>query len=357
MEALGEYLKDIRMKQNISIEKVIEDTHIVRKFVEAIENEQFMVFPGEAYLKGFIRTYSEYLGIDAEDVIRRYEKIKMVETPMPMEQLIPKPTYNLKPVLVIGGISVLGIFLIVMVVFLFIFISNTLKTASNTKKDSSQEKVINKLGNDEAVFNMKKNDEVDFNIGDKKYSLAIKELSPAVTLVDQSGKEIRMVATGYQNKVDVNSDQSADLIVVLNSYDTGKQANLSFKLLDTKSVVTAADSSGVININGSNIETIIKKPAAEDISCELTIMGETYLKYIPDGKNEIEGYYKVGSTVSLKSKSSLIIYFSNAGASTLNLKAYGKIYNIGEVGKIEVKLIKWVQGVAGDYELQISSLK
>ena len=78
MEALGEYLKEAREKLNLSIDKIADDTHIMKKFIEAIEIEEFTAFPGEAYLKGFLRTYSEYLGIDAEGVIRRYEKIKMI---------------------------------------------------------------------------------------------------------------------------------------------------------------------------------------------------------------------------------------------------------------------------------------
>ena len=76
MDALGDYLKEAREKLNLSIEKISEDTRIMSKFIEAIEKEEFTAFPGEAYLVGFLKSYSEYLGIDGEDVVRRYERIK-----------------------------------------------------------------------------------------------------------------------------------------------------------------------------------------------------------------------------------------------------------------------------------------
>ena len=97
MEELGNYLTEARLSLNLSIAKIVEETHIMRKFIDAIENEQFNVFPGEAYLKGFLRTYSEFLGLDPNDVVKRYERIKLAESPLPMEELIPKPSFDFKP--------------------------------------------------------------------------------------------------------------------------------------------------------------------------------------------------------------------------------------------------------------------
>ena len=91
MEPLGLYLKQVREGKKLTIDKVIEDTFIMKKFILAIEDDDFSSFPGEAYLKGFLRNYGEYLGLDPSDLISRYERIKMSETPSPTELLIPKP--------------------------------------------------------------------------------------------------------------------------------------------------------------------------------------------------------------------------------------------------------------------------
>ncbi len=69
MKGIGVILKKEREAKKITLEQVEEATKIRRKYLEAIEEEDFAVLPGEVYVKGFVATYLKYLGIkDRADV-------------------------------------------------------------------------------------------------------------------------------------------------------------------------------------------------------------------------------------------------------------------------------------------------
>ena len=72
METIGQILKNAREKKGLTIEELEASTHIVAKFIKALENEDFDVLPGEIYVKGFIKNLSDKLSLDAEMVLERY---------------------------------------------------------------------------------------------------------------------------------------------------------------------------------------------------------------------------------------------------------------------------------------------
>jgi len=69
-------LKEARENKNISLEKASEDTRISLKFLKALEDEKYEIFPAEVYLKGFMRIYSEYLGLNSSEILEDYKKSK-----------------------------------------------------------------------------------------------------------------------------------------------------------------------------------------------------------------------------------------------------------------------------------------
>ena len=53
----------------------VEDaTKIRRKYIRALENDDFDVLPGKVYVKGFLRSYAKYLGLDGKTLVNRYEE-------------------------------------------------------------------------------------------------------------------------------------------------------------------------------------------------------------------------------------------------------------------------------------------
>lgn len=372
MEELGNYLKEARLSLNLSIDKIVEETHIMRKFIDAIENEQFNVFPGEAYLKGFLRTYSEFLGLDPNDVVKRYERIKLAESPLPMEELIPKPSFDFKPIvvfftflLIIGAIG-FG------VVFLFLNISKNIANKSTDKSNTEvtiKKEIVKKeiKKSDEMVYLLterqkdmvlKKGDSVEFNIGVEKYYIKIKEINPTVIVSDSKGKEYFLIKS-YQQRFDVNNDNSNDIEITLNSWDN-KVANVTFKLnIKDESIVEKSNdkvTENIVTTQGEESEVIAKKNVLEGINFVINVQNETFLRYQIDDLNYLEGYYKTGATLNIESQKNVTLWLSNAGAVSLNFKSFDKTITPGDQGKIEVKNIKWVQNSHGEYELQIVNL-
>ncbi|MCK5736438.1 MAG: helix-turn-helix domain-containing protein, partial [Spirochaetaceae bacterium] len=79
MKSLGDTLKSTREERGISMDQVIHETNISRNYLEALENEAFEEFPAEAYLVGFLRNYSDFLGLDADKIVGQYKNYKLSE--------------------------------------------------------------------------------------------------------------------------------------------------------------------------------------------------------------------------------------------------------------------------------------
>lgn len=66
------------MRAKIDINEVERRTKIRAKYLRAIENEEWDLLPGEVYVKSFLRTYGDFLGLDSRQLIdeykRRYER-------------------------------------------------------------------------------------------------------------------------------------------------------------------------------------------------------------------------------------------------------------------------------------------
>jgi len=66
MFALGASLEEARRRQGLDLEQVEKATYIGRRYLRALEEERFELLPADAYAKGFLRAYAEFLGLDAE---------------------------------------------------------------------------------------------------------------------------------------------------------------------------------------------------------------------------------------------------------------------------------------------------
>ena len=69
---IGEVLKSARTRQGIEMRDVEDRTKIRTKYLRALESEDWDVLPSPAYAKGFLRTYSQLLGLDADAIVDEY---------------------------------------------------------------------------------------------------------------------------------------------------------------------------------------------------------------------------------------------------------------------------------------------
>jgi hypothetical protein len=72
MFEIGNNLRAARIRQKLELSQAEGDTRIRAKYLRALEDERFEVLPGPAYTKGFLRTYADYLGLDAQRFVEEY---------------------------------------------------------------------------------------------------------------------------------------------------------------------------------------------------------------------------------------------------------------------------------------------
>src|SRR3954467_334721 len=72
MPSIGETLREARMRQHLDITDVEARTKIRAKYLRALENEDFGMLPGATFVKSFLRTYAEFLGLDPHILVEEY---------------------------------------------------------------------------------------------------------------------------------------------------------------------------------------------------------------------------------------------------------------------------------------------
>ena len=95
METIGEILKNAREKKGLTIEKLEATTHIVSRYITALENNEFNQLPGEIYIKGFIKNLSDKLSLDSKLLLERYN-LQINENKFELE-LYKDGDKNIKP--------------------------------------------------------------------------------------------------------------------------------------------------------------------------------------------------------------------------------------------------------------------
>ncbi len=73
MPEIGATLREARMRQRIDISDVEAQTKIRAKYLRALENEEWDLLPGPTFVKTFLRTYAESLGLDARLLLEEYK--------------------------------------------------------------------------------------------------------------------------------------------------------------------------------------------------------------------------------------------------------------------------------------------
>jgi cytoskeleton protein RodZ len=66
MFEIGSSLREARLRQGLDFPEIEQATKIRAKYLHALEEEQFDLLPAQTYVKGFLRSYADYLGLDPQ---------------------------------------------------------------------------------------------------------------------------------------------------------------------------------------------------------------------------------------------------------------------------------------------------
>lgn len=88
---LGQQLREARLARGLSLDDVQEMTKIRKRYLEAIEMGDYKVLPGSFYVRAFIKTYAETVGLDADELLAEHRQNVPSSAPEPtMEPVIQK---------------------------------------------------------------------------------------------------------------------------------------------------------------------------------------------------------------------------------------------------------------------------
>ena len=110
-QSLGRYLRSERENRGYSIEKLASITRLRPEIIKAIEKEEWDRMPAPVFIRGFIRSYIQALGLEKEKIFQKFKDIPKVEAEAP-EILMPRKEGISKRFFIYGSIVVIFISLI-----------------------------------------------------------------------------------------------------------------------------------------------------------------------------------------------------------------------------------------------------
>ena len=70
---VGKVLQDARVAKNLTLDRAAQETNIRKAYLEAIEQNDFAALQGDVFVKGVMRTYGNYLGLDGAQLVEEYK--------------------------------------------------------------------------------------------------------------------------------------------------------------------------------------------------------------------------------------------------------------------------------------------
>lgn len=110
---LGEKLRDLRNEKRMSLGEVSRATRIQTKYLEYLEAGEYGKLPVDVYVKGFLRGYAQFLGVDDSILMRLYEKEKGIKhnlEKVSYHKTEKKEKINISPFLVTPKVLVFFVF-------------------------------------------------------------------------------------------------------------------------------------------------------------------------------------------------------------------------------------------------------
>jgi len=378
MESLGQKLRETREQHNFSIEQVARDTHISKQYLEALEQEDFSIIPGETYIIGFLRNYAEYLSLNPEELVALYKNIQIQEQPLPMTELLdrsrPKSSSRIIVVLAII-LAVLGAggYLIYRSV---ISPERQAATKAAAAQEVSQPNVRQPEGEellfqDEAVtrwFDL--DDTIGFPLNGNTYRLQIVDIDRTLTIKVPGGTLDMPI--GQDRQLDVNGDGRNDLRILLNDLDAtdvAKRANLSlYKITkatvpevaeaveeavkEVEEAVEPAVSEPIATEPSAGATTIISADTPAPFRVSISFRGYCLFRYLVDNDIREERFFHKGESFSLDARNEVQLWISNAGV--VRLMVAGREIEVGRPGAVTTKQIRWSRDDAdGQYALEV----
>jgi cytoskeleton protein RodZ len=357
MDTFGETLRNSREKKGYSFEQVARDTNIAKKFLIALEEEDFSIFPGEPYLIGFLKNYSDYLGLDSVKIIALHRNMKLQEQPAPIEELLSSEKSKFPVVLII-------ILIIALVsaggYYLYNYIISKVEQVLPVEIVETDEEPVNlysfDISKDGIEDRFPEGSELEIVIFEDVYTIHLKSITSNVILSLPGGE--RVYNLGDEKKSDINGDGLPDISIVVNDIDISKKTAV-IGISAVERVVVSPITSELLDQGESkvasrnqNITVILDEKNPVPFVLDVVFRGNTLLRYQVDRDERVERYFDKDETLRLDINREVMIWVANAGS--LKAKISGVEVSLGRSGEVATQLIKWNKNSeSGKYDLQM----
>ncbi len=361
MESIGDTLKTQRVQKGYSIEQIARDTNIAKRYLEALETEEFSVFPGDPYLVGFLRNYSDYLGIDPDEMVKLYYSFKIQSQPVPMNELLERR--DRKP-LIIG--LMIAAAAVVIGVLGYILVSKTGDAARRQK--NAGEPTVSEEYSGGALYTLEEEmierrflekDVIAIPYKSQKYEIQLTDIGDRLTLTVPGGTHILQV--GDERAIDLDGDANMDIKVALSDLDAEAKDKSAVLRLDMFVKTTGIETSPFPSMTTApgpqpapgtpgvesrkvNPSIVLEADQAAPFKVDIIFRGYCLFRYWIDGRDREERYFGKGDTIVLDVTKEVRFWISNAGS--LTAKVAGKEVVFGRPGEVSTRAISWTKNEA-----------
>jgi cytoskeletal protein RodZ len=365
MESIGEKFRQTRESKGYTIEQIARDTHIAKRFLESLEAENFDVFPGDPYLMGFMRTYAEYLGLDAQEIIQLYKNLKLQEQPAPIDELISRT-----PSRPIGRIiAIIVVVVAALGVGLYFLLSSGVLSRSPRPETTVEEETpppgdILTLTDEIVEQRFTQGDRLLVPVGSDEFPIDLVGVADGLTLRTSAGEVT--VGVGESRTLDLNGDERSDVLVILRSVDTIDSPPTVVMRVDRGAVrqtdateagtpaagvadgqTTVAGTTGQTAAVGETSEpsriqesTVIAEfDERDEFFVEVRFEGYALFRYQFDDEPRVEQYFQQGQTLRVSVRERFNLWVSNAGVA--RLRVAGQDLTLGDIGEVTAALVTW----------------
>ena len=362
MESLGNKLRTAREAKGLNFSYISQDINISSRYLEALEKEEFSQFPSEPYVLGFLRNYSEYLGLNPDELQSLYRSFKIQEQPVPMEELLKRPS----PVPKIIGIAAIILAVAGLATGAVFFVSRLPKAvpAAPAPQRAASEYVLN---TDYLERRFYPGDSILITEGNASYKLTFSNLCDAVTISTPRGPV--MLDLGQELTVDLNNDGFAELRIVAADFvknDSAQGAQLRF---EQEAPPQIADSPEIPLEEALGAErdgaTVIfpSSPSAYPFTLQAAFQGYCLFRYEilseRDRPGRNEQYYQRSEELSISAQNGIRLGISNAQAVKLQVIGGGRTvpFETGGAGEVVAADVRWVRDEDNRYRLVLLRLE
>src|ERR1039458_9629402 len=93
MAEIGATLREARMRARIDVSEIEAQTKIRAKYLRALENEEWGLLPGPTFVKSFLRTYAQALGLDGKALVEEYRLNYERPSEAALEPIVSSPQH------------------------------------------------------------------------------------------------------------------------------------------------------------------------------------------------------------------------------------------------------------------------